>query len=90
MVKGLASLETANTSYYARAMIIREERQGDAERIRRVNLAAFETNTEADLVDALRRQATPLVSLVAEDDANIVGHILFSPVTLASEYRAHV
>jgi putative acetyltransferase len=68
-----------------RAMIIREERQGDAERIRAVNLAAFETSTEADLVDALRRQATPLVSLVAEDDANVVGHILFSPVTLASD-----
>ena len=65
-------------------MIIREERQDDAERIRRVNLAAFETSTEADLVDALRRQAIPLVSLVAEDDANIIGHILFSPVTLAS------
>jgi putative acetyltransferase len=68
-----------------RAMIVREERQGDAERIRGVNLAAFETSTEADLVDALRRQATPLVSLVAEDDANVIGHILFSPVTLASD-----
>lgn len=66
-------------------MIIREERQGDAERIRGVNLAAFETSTEADLVDALRRQATPIVSLVAEDNANVVGHILFSPVTLASD-----
>ena len=65
-------------------MIIREERQGDAERIRRVNLAAFETGTEADLVDALRRRATPLVSLVAEDDADIIGHILFSPVTVTS------
>jgi putative acetyltransferase len=68
-----------------RAMIIREERQGDAERVREVNLAAFETSTEADLVDALRRQARPLVSLVAEDDANVIGHILFSPVTLASD-----
>jgi putative acetyltransferase len=66
-------------------MIIRDERPGDAERIRAVNLAAFETSTEADLVDALRRQATPLVSLVAEEEANVIGHILFSPVTLASE-----
>jgi len=66
-------------------MIIREERQGDAEGVRGVNLAAFETTTEADLVDALRRQAAPLVSLVAEDDANLIGHILFSPVTLASD-----
>ena len=66
-------------------MIIREERQGDAERIRAVNLAAFETSTEADLVDALRRKASPLVSLVADDDANVIAHILFSPVTLASD-----
>jgi putative acetyltransferase len=65
-------------------VIIREERQGDAERIRGVNLAAFEASAEADLVDALRRDAAPLVSLVAEDDANVLGHILFSPVTLAS------
>jgi hypothetical protein len=33
-------------------MNIREERPVDAERIRMVNLAAFETSTEADLVDA--------------------------------------
>lgn len=58
-------------------MIIREERQDDEERIRTVNLAAFDTSTEADLVDALRRRATPLVSLVAEDDADVIGHILF-------------
>jgi putative acetyltransferase len=68
-----------------RAMIIREERQGDAECIREVNLGAFGTSAEADLVDALRRQATPLVSLVAEDDTNVIGHILFSPVALASD-----
>jgi putative acetyltransferase len=66
-------------------IIIREERQGDVEHIRAVNLAAFETTTEADLVNALRERATQLVSLVAEDDAKIIGHILFSPVTLANE-----
>jgi putative acetyltransferase len=66
-------------------MIIRDERPVDVDSIRAVNLTAFETSTEADLVDALRRRATPLISLVAEDGANVVGHILFSPVTLASE-----
>jgi putative acetyltransferase len=76
---------TGNVTGMRRAMIIRDERQGDEERIRSVNLAAFDTSIEADLVDALRRQATPLVSLVAEDDANVIGHILFSPVTLASD-----
>lgn len=63
-------------------MNIREERPIDAERVRIVHLAAFETSTEADLVDALRSHAAPIVSLVAEEDASIVGHILFSPVTL--------
>jgi putative acetyltransferase len=65
-------------------MIIREEQAGDVQAVRAMNLAAFETSTEADLVDALRAEASPLVSLVAEDAGVIVGHILFSPVTLAA------
>lgn len=49
----------------------------------RINTAAFEQPNEADLVDNLRRQAEPIVSLVALDEAGCpVGHILFSPVTL--------
>jgi len=66
-------------------MNIREEQPDDVAQIRRVNLAAFETNTEADLVDALRRDAAPIISLVAEEDGNIVGHILFSPATLVAD-----
>jgi putative acetyltransferase len=65
-------------------MGIRAERPGDISDIREVNLAAFDTSTEADLVDILRAQARPIVSLVAEDDGRITGHILFSPVTLSS------
>ena len=64
-------------------MMVRSERSGDAAAIRDVNLAAFETAVEADLVDALRVQASPLVSLVADDAGTITGHILFSPVTLS-------
>jgi putative acetyltransferase len=63
-------------------MHIRPERPADIEGIRAVNLAAFETSTEADLVDALREQAQSTISLVADDGGGIVGHILFSPVTL--------
>jgi putative acetyltransferase len=63
-------------------MHIRPEQPGDIAGIRAVNLAAFETSTEADLVDALRVQAEPLISLVAADAEGLVGHILFSPVTL--------
>jgi putative acetyltransferase len=64
-------------------MDIRLERVTDVAAIRAVNRAAFETRTEADLVDALRAQATPIISLVADDAGSIVGHILFSPVTLS-------
>jgi putative acetyltransferase len=65
-------------------MHIRPELPTDITAIREVNLDAFEGTTEADLVDALREQARPIVSMVADDDGAIVGHILFSPVTLSS------
>ena len=48
-----------------------------------MNVSAFETPAEANLVDALREQAQPLVSLVAEDNGAVVGHIMFSPVSLS-------
>jgi len=63
-------------------MVIRPERRADIPAIRTVNREAFEAPTEADLVDALREQAQPIVSLVAEDADTIVGHILFSPAVL--------
>jgi putative acetyltransferase len=63
-------------------MNIRPERPADIPGIRAVNLMAFETSAEADLVDALREQAEWTVSLVADDGEALVGHILFSPVTL--------
>jgi putative acetyltransferase len=65
-------------------MQIRSEQAEDIAAIHAVNRAAFDTRTEADLVDALRAQAAPIVSLVAEDANAIVGHIFFSPVTLSS------
>jgi putative acetyltransferase len=65
-------------------MTIRPEAPADRAAVRAVNEAAFGTSLEADLVEALHRRATPIVSLVAEEDDGIVGHILFSPVTLAS------
>jgi putative acetyltransferase len=61
---------------------IRAEHSGDVASIRLVNEAAFGTAAEADIVDRLRRDASPIVSLVAEVDSAIVAHILFSPVTL--------
>jgi putative acetyltransferase len=63
-------------------MQIRSERAGDVAAVRALNRMAFETIIEADLVDALRERADPTISLVADDGGSIVGHIMFSPVTL--------
>ena len=49
-----------------------------------INVAAFGREAEARLVAMLREQARPLVSLVAEDAGAVVGHIMFSPVSLAA------
>ena len=47
-----------------------------------LNVAAFGQPGEANLVDALRAQARPTVSLIAEENGDVIGHILFSPVTV--------
>lgn len=61
---------------------IRHEEPADRAAVHAVNVAAFERSAEADLVDHLRDQASPIVTLVAERDGDIVGHILFTPVTV--------
>jgi putative acetyltransferase len=61
---------------------IRPEEERDHSAVRQINLRAFETALEADLVDAVRPTARPLISLVAELDHAVVGHILFTPVTV--------
>jgi putative acetyltransferase len=63
-------------------LFIRTEEETDSAAVRAVNEAAFERAAEADLVDALRAQAQPVVSLVAEEGGAVVGHIMFSPVSL--------
>lgn len=64
------------------AVTVRDERPGDRARVHAVQSAAFGRPDEADLVDALRRRATPTLSLVAEAGERVVGHVLFSPVAI--------
>jgi len=64
-------------------MLIRPELKNDRDAVYAVNTSAFDTPSEADLVDILREQAKPVVSLVAEVDGKVVGHIMFSPVTMS-------
>ncbi|MEJ2142275.1 MAG: N-acetyltransferase [Gammaproteobacteria bacterium] len=63
-------------------MIIREEQFSDIEPVWQVNNDAFDTDTEARLVNALRSSGCEYISLVAEIDHKVIGHILFTPVKL--------
>lgn len=65
-------------------MRIRGELATDHEAVAVVLEAAFPEDVESRLVARLRSSARPLVSLVAECQNQVVGHILFSPVTLDS------
>jgi len=62
--------------------IIRKETDDDQQDIWNINQAAFNGVDEANLVNTLRDGGFVEVSLVAECDQQIVGHILFSRVTI--------
>jgi len=69
-------------------MIIRNETIEDIAAIREVTIAAFKNlaisnQTEQFIINALREANALTISLVAEIDGKIVGHIAFSPVTIS-------
>jgi putative acetyltransferase len=65
-------------------VIIRSEEVEDCAAIHFVNEVAFGWREEADLVDRLRNQGAVLASFVAEVEGEIVGHILFSRMSIES------
>jgi putative acetyltransferase len=68
--------------------IIRNEKQQDIEQVRAILKLAFPTTAESKLVDALRANSKTIISLVAVQDRDVLGHILFSPVTTAPPKQA--
>ena len=66
---------------------LRAETTADHGAIRQVNEAAFGTAEEADLVDALRLEGVVLLSAVAEVNGRIVGHVLFSRMSIDAAGR---
>ena len=72
-------------------IIIRQELGKDLVRIKEINDRAFEQENESSLVDKLRKkdQFIPELSLVAEADETVVGHILFYPVKINSAHQKH-
>ncbi|TVQ17760.1 MAG: N-acetyltransferase [Leptolyngbya sp. DLM2.Bin15] len=69
-------------------MIIRKETPSDIEAITQSTISAFKTlpisnHTEQFIINALRTAGALTLSLVAEIDEQVVGHIAFSPVTIS-------
>ena len=69
-------------------IVIRNERDGDVSTITEVTVAAFRTlaisnHTEQFIIEALRAADALAVSLVAEVNGRVMGHIAFSPVTIS-------
>ncbi|OGS05127.1 MAG: GNAT family N-acetyltransferase [Elusimicrobia bacterium RIFCSPLOWO2_02_FULL_61_11] len=65
-------------------LTVRTEKAEDIGAIRKLNKKAFKGNDESKLIDAIRGSDgfIPGLSLAAEKDGKIVGHILFSPVKI--------
>jgi putative acetyltransferase len=81
-------LEQQNKNNLGIQMIIRKETTSDIDAITQVTIAAFRTlpisnNTEQFIIKALRAAGVLTLSLVAEIDGNIVGHVAFSPVIIS-------
>jgi putative acetyltransferase len=69
-------------------IIIRNEIDADVDAITEVTVAAFKTleisnHTEQFIIEALRADSALTVSLIAEVDGHVVGHVAFSPVTIS-------
>jgi putative acetyltransferase len=63
---------------------IRSEEPQDIEAIRDVNRRAFGQEQEGRIVDALRANGGALLSLVATQQAQVVGHVMYSPARIGS------
>jgi len=69
-------------------LLMRDEAKFDAAVITEVTVAAFESleisnHTEQFIIEALRSAGALSVSLVAEVDGRVVGHVAFSPVAIS-------
>jgi len=61
---------------------IREEHADDIAAVRDLNRRAFGQDQESNIVDALRANGAALLSLVATLNDQVVGHIMYSPVSI--------
>ena len=66
---------------------IREERSDDVPAVRDLNRRAFGQDQESNIVDALRTNAAALLSLVATLNGQVVGHIMYSPLSIDGKFE---
>lgn len=71
--------------WWRRVIAIRPEERDDAAAVSAVHTEAFGRPAEARIVERLRQAAGFYLGLVATDGGPIVGHILFTPVTLRGD-----
>jgi len=87
-------MDSQNTVYNDRQtgnadiVIIRDETEADISKISEITAEAFKSleisdNTEQFIIAALRKARALTISLIAEIDGHVVGHIAFSPVTIS-------
>ncbi len=67
---------------------LRNEEMQDTEQVRKILCAAFPSELESKLVDMLRANGKAIISLVATHEGQVLGHILFSPVTTSPPSEA--
>ena len=61
---------------------IHNEEAKDIEQVHEILRAAFPTDAESKLVAALRANGKAIIALVAANSERVLGHILFSPVSI--------
>ena len=69
-------------------MKIRAEQIRDIDIIREINDLAFKSDAEGKLIDRLRGENIDLISLVAEENDKVLGHILFSPASILDKGKS--